>query len=411
MMRVLTSAFILFAGALLGWWLHGLQFSSRYEAQAAASMESAHPPARRAPDNEFVLPVVQEASRLNQTTDHVVDNDALLRRFRQLLDQHDFDQAIAFYESMLRQGTEYQALLRPELMSYSVECQKHCAQGVFLELADTWLASYYDDIPMLLELAEFQRQQGFYEDAANILNRAMTYAYTPNQREQVVRVLRQLVDSTDAYFSEQQRWIELLGFYEYLDVITLSEPAFRLRQAMIYRLLDETENAKKLLLALRASDDGLNPQWTQALDDQLEKVGLAAEPEPDIVATDAVPLSRRGDHYLIHAILNDTQQVVLMIDTGASVTSLSRSSFARLGSNHFYYLGSRVFNTANGLAKGEMYRADSIALGGNQIDDIDIAIFDYDAAEETDGLLGMNVLRNYSFEIDQEKDLLYLRPR
>ena len=42
---------------------------------------------------------------------------------------------------------------------------------------------------------------------------------------------------------------------------------------------------------------------------------------------------------------------------------------------------------------------------------IDIAIFDYDAAEETDGLLGMNVLRNYSFEIDQEKDLLYLSPR
>ena len=411
MKRTLTCAFIFFTGTLLGWWLHGLQFSGDYKTQPVAAMGSAHPPEQNAPDKEFVLPPVGEAPEVEPSTDYVFDNAAILQRFRQLLDQQDFERAVAFYENMLRNDDEYQTLLRPALMAYSEDCRQHCSQGVFVALAHNWLASYYDDIPMLLQLAVYQQQQGFYEEAANVLNQAMTYAYTPNQREQVVLVLRQLVKSTDAYLSEQQRWVELLGFYEYLDVVTLSEPAFKLRQASIYQLLDETENARKLLLALRASDDGLTPQWTQAVHDQLGKIAITAEPESDRVATNAIPLSRRGDHYLIQAILNDRQQVVLMIDTGASVTTLSRSSFARLGSDQFSHLGSRLFNTANGLAKGEMFRADSIVLGVNRIDDVDIAILDYDTAEGTDGLLGMNVLRNYDFEIDREKGLLYLRPR
>ena len=407
-MRILYSAFLLFTGVLLGWWLHSLQLPGRSEASAVTNVESIRPQKDSTPERELVL---SSESEVEPSIDHVSDNTTISRRFRQLLEQQDFDQAVAFYEKMQSEGNDYQALLRPVLVAYSEDCRKRCSQGVFVRLADAWLASYYDDIPIMLQLAEHQREQGFHAEAANVLNLAMTYAYTPKQREQVVRALRQLVKSTDAYLSERQRWIELLGFYEYLNAISLSETAFGLRQAMIYQLLDEPETARKLLLALQAGDDGLNLQLTRALNDQLGEIGLAADSGAGVVATDAVPLSRRGDHYMIQATLNNRQQVLLMIDTGASVTSLSRSSFLRLGSDHFFHLGSRMFNTANGLAQGEVYRADTIALGGNRIDDIDVAILDYEPANGADGLLGMNVLRNYRFEIDQEKELLYLRPR
>jgi clan AA aspartic protease (TIGR02281 family) len=352
-----------------------------------------------------------EVSKAEPRISHTADTTAIVQHFRQLLNRQHFIQALAFYEEMVTQNNEYKARLKPVVEAYLAYCLDQCSDGIFVVLVDTWLTSYYDDIPTLLHLAEYQRQRGFHEEAANVLNLAMTYAYTPTQREQVAQALRQLVQSTDDYFSEQQRWIELLGFYEFLDAIALSEPAFGLRQAMIYQLLGESERSRDLLLALRANDDGLNPQWSQTLEIQLEETAPQAAPEPEAVAVNAVPLTRRGDHYLIQATLNNRQQVVLMIDTGASVTSLSRSSFNRLNKKHFHRLGSRLFNTANGLAQGEVYRSDSITLGENSKDDIEIAILDYESVNGVDGLLGMNVLRNYGFEIDQDKELLYLRPR
>jgi hypothetical protein len=36
---------------------------------------------------------------------------------------------------------------------------------------------------------------------------------------------------------------------------------------------------------------------------------------------------------------------------------------------------------------------------------------DFEPSDGLDGLLGMNVLRNYRFEIDQDKEFLYLSPR
>ena len=139
--------------------------------------------------------------------------------------------------------------------------------------------------------------------------------------------------------------------------------------------------------------------------------GIAPQTQPDMLAGDAVPLIRRGDHYLIETAFNDTEKVVLMIDTGASITSLSRTSFAGLSGDQFELRGARMFNTANGVARGEVYRVGSISLGQALVEDVDVAILDYESPDGVDGLLGMNVLRNYRFEIDQDEALLYLRPR
>jgi len=66
---------------------------------------------------------------------------------------------------------------------------------------------------------------------------------------------------------------------------------------------------------------------------------------------------------------------------------------------------------ANGLTQGEIYRVASISMGDARVDNLDIAVLDYEPPAGVDGLLGMNVLRNYRFEIDQDRELLYLRPR
>jgi hypothetical protein len=50
-------------------------------------------------------------------------------------------------------------------------------------------------------------------------------------------------------------------------------------------------------------------------------------------------------------------------------------------------------------------------LGEIKILDLEIAVLDFEPSDGLDGLLGMNVLRNYRFEIDQDKEILFMSPR
>ena len=87
-----------------------------------------------------------------------------------------------------------------------------------------WLDTFYDDIPVLLLLARYQEQQGLLEAAANTLLLARTYALAGDQLS-VTRALRQLTLRTDERLSNEQRWIQLLGYYEYPVAIDKSAAA------------------------------------------------------------------------------------------------------------------------------------------------------------------------------------------
>ncbi|NOR19794.1 MAG: hypothetical protein GQ538_06860, partial [Xanthomonadales bacterium] len=124
-----------------------------------------------------------------------------------------------------------------------------------------------------------------------------------------------------------------------------------------------------------------------------------------------IPLTRRGNHYLVSAAINGVSQLALVIDTGAPITTLSKESFSQIESAGFRYLGTQLFNTPNGMTQGDIYHVDAIQLGEIKIPDLEIAVLDFEPSDGLDGLLGMNVLRNYQFEIDQDKEFLYLSPR
>jgi clan AA aspartic protease (TIGR02281 family) len=368
MKKFLKSAGLLLIGVGVGWWLHGAAFNAPPVRQ--------HAPGTAA-NAEFAIPVAGPAQGSDATPADTATNDtrdpANAGVFRHLLEQQDFAQALAYYEQALLLEERHRALLKPVLENYLQSCLQQCSDGVFVDLVDLWLDTYYQDIEVLLLLAEHQRLQGLPEVAASTLQMAATYAWQPRQREQVSAAVQGLVQATDDSLSRQQSWIELLGFYEYLQVIDLGQPEFSPRQAALAQRMD-------------------------------------APGKPDR-PMHSIPVTRRGDHFLVATSINETDQVILMIDTGASVTTLAGQSFAGLVSTDYEYRGSHVFNTANGLTQGEVYRTASISLGASRIADIDIAVLNYQPAEGVDGVLGMNVLRNYRFEIDQDQELLYLRPR
>lgn len=320
-----------------------------------------------------------------------------------------FEEAATYYDDALRQDSSAQIELRPVVMQFIKSCSSSCATGDFIELVEVWLSLYYDDIDVLLLLADFQSKEQHPEAAADTLALADQYAHEPGGKVRVQQALAKLTASTDKRLAGENRWIELVGFYEYLQALGQQRPAFELRLALLYLSHDEPRRGHALLLKLQEEDDGSDPQWSERLALILE------QPEPEVVSApipaNAVPLRVLGNQFLVDVQLNERETVTLLIDTGASITTLTSDSFNALQRQDFGLLGSRMFSTANGFTRGDVYRSRSLRLGENRLDNTNIAVLNYRPPNGVNGLLGMNVLRNFRFEIDQENALLHLRPR
>ena len=409
----LTKIFcLLLLGVVLGWWLHDAIPTGSLVQNTASSISTPAPvPATFSSRYFSANPLADSPSLQEHSPPQLSESEVLpsADRFRQLLVEERFEVALAYYEQALFLDDAYQLALKPILEQYLMFCLEQCSNGVFVEVVNVWLGTYYQDIPVLLLLAEHQRLQRQPEEAASTLQLAATYTYQTEHEDAVNAAVLRLVQATDDTLSRQESWVELLGFYEYLETIDLGTREFLLREAILYRVLGETQRSQKLLLALQQRDNKSNTAWSATLDQELSRISPLLEKldRPG----HAVAVTKRGDHFLVEVTLNRMSTVKLLIDTGASLTTLSHTSFADLPQANFNYRGSRMFNTAGGLTRGDVYRASSIELGEMQLNDIDIAVIDYPSASNVDGLLGMNVLRNYRFEIDQDDRLLHLKPR
>ena len=325
-----------------------------------------------------------------------------------MLAEHRFGEATGFYYETVSADSVKAPLLRPIVDQYLQQCFDSCDGNSFLGLVENWLATFYDDIPVLLLLARYQEQEGLPEAAASTLLLARTYA-SPGDQRGVKKALQQLTARTDERLSEERRWIELLGYYEYLVAIDFTTPQFELRRALLYRRLGEQARGRELLASLRADADGGDPQWAATLEQHLAEPGTEIAPGADL--SDAIPLERRGDGYIVQVTLNDQATLKLLVDTGASMTALTRESFRRLQRQHFSLLGTRLFNTANGYTRGDIYRASALTLGEERLEDTTVAVLDLRTMDDIDGLLGMNVLRQFHFEIDQSAGAMQIRRR
>ncbi|MEM1188399.1 MAG: retropepsin-like aspartic protease [Pseudomonadota bacterium] len=333
-----------------------------------------------------------------------------LASFVEALKAQGVDAAVALYLQATRRSPERVASFRAEFDEYVAECLQRCPPEQFLELADVWLSTYYDDIPMLLSLARFQSMQAQPESAASTLQLAKTYALEGAEQRSVRQAIQSLAMETDTWFSREQRWVELLGFYEYLATLGISVKEFRLRQAQLHGALGEEALASRILRQLQADDPGTDPQWSAALQELMPQ-DPAPEALPAAAPASALPLERLRDHYLVDVEINDSNTLTLVIDTGASITTLSSDSFRKLPRYDFELLGSRMFNTANGLTRGDVYRASSFRIGTHRLEGLTVAVLPYRTDARNDGLLGMNVLRNFRFEIDQDRSALLLERR
>ena len=134
-----------------------------------------------------------------------------------------------------------------------------------------------------------------------------------------------------------------------------------------------------------------------------QQPGVARRGEP-------VSLTRQGAHFIAPVQLN-RQPARLLLDTGATRTAITQTTFNRLSQNTATrFVGNFTINTAGGPADAALIELDQLSLGSYHMANVRVFVLPVAQLEEADGLLGMNVLGRFIFHLDQQAGLLWISP-
>jgi clan AA aspartic protease (TIGR02281 family) len=261
----------------------------------------------------------------------------------------------------------------------------------------------YRDISGLLLMAEIYQDTDKEMEAIEVLFQAKSYAYTPELIEQTDNAIRSAVKNYNTQLLARKDYIARLNLYKRL---TELEPEYSLhfiRLAETYLALGNVVDARKAL-ALTEHDSSVL-ELANDINRRIE-MDMAADKH---YATE-VSLRALGNQFLVDALLNNAQNAVLLLDTGASLSIISPKLLRRLGIPYKSAGRTAWFSTAGGRIRAPIITLDSLALEGLVVENIDVGVIGEFDNNQFDGLLGMNFLRHFEFFIDQNDRKLQLSP-
>ena len=357
------------------------------------------------------LKKVNQSNRLDMDDATKISKNALAQ-FKQQLSDHNNPAAVNTYQISLNTGDARKLGLKPILMAHLWMLISSSSEDHFTELTEHYLSVFYDDVDVLLSLAEFNRSIGFLAEAAAVHHLVKSYAYTNRDTLKVEAAIDDFIRQIHANLVAAGDLFGLTNIYEQMRSLNLLRPIHRLGQAQIYLQTGNLITARDILVELTnepsvriAAEKIMLEHQQQFASSNSNKIALQND------YSDQIALVSRGNQYWADLEIEDNV-VTLLIDTGASMTTLSRQAFQALpNTNNFDLMGQRMFNTANGITKGNIYRVDRLALGRFTLNNAQIAVLDFKMPEGVDGLLGMNVLQHFRFHIDQGQQVLYLADR
>jgi len=116
------------------------------------------------------------------------------------------------------------------------------------------LSNYYEDIDVLLLLADFNKSLGSYFEVVDVFLLAKTYAYSEADQKTVQVRFNSFVKEIDDFYTNQKNWLALVSFYSYIDTSGLMTSLFQYQQALAHlRSGDQYFAIEQFRLLLRGS--------------------------------------------------------------------------------------------------------------------------------------------------------------
>lgn len=128
----------------------------------------------------------------------------------------------------------------------------------------------------------------------------------------------------------------------------------------------------------------------------------------------AVPFSAAGNAILMNVELEGPAgrlSLPYLFDTGASFTTVHTETAAKLGLTVPDDAPTLQFNTASGPRESRMVYLPKLRLGGIELKGLLVSVCDGCANDRSQGLLGLNVMREFLVEMDYQAERMKLLPR
>ncbi len=374
-------------GAILGWYLHLAYYSSNNKMITG----------NKAKTSITLSPniVKNKAEPLTILSDE--DNK---KHFAHLLKSSQYEDALLWYQN---KGTKNNSLLFSVLLAELDKLARQSDQNVFV-LLDFFLQDNYDNSKLLMIQADALVSNEQLESAIESFFLAKNYAQDNKAYNKISQKIHEFSFKIFKQFQTSKKWQRSIDVFKKL---IENEPQFsfyHLALAESYININAGELAlPHLQLITEDSDYG-----HQALE-MLETIVFQS-------SSNGIALEEQGNHYIVNSFIADLYPVKLMLDTGASYSSLSSDTIAQLVSQQLAEkVGhNRVF-TAGGEIEVDFYKIEKMSIGDFTLRDIVVAELDLNFSGENDnkfdGLLGVNFLNQFNFSIDHETKLLLLSPK
>jgi clan AA aspartic protease (TIGR02281 family) len=343
---------------------------------------------------------LRQSDKANQTVTSASVLDVMLER----LERGEFEAVMAQYPGLQSTLSESDAIRHKRIIVDHARSLLKSGQSVNANaLLSLYLKYEYRDISALLLMAEIHQDADNEMEAIEVLFQAKSYAYTPELIEQTDSAIRSAVKNYSAQLLVRKDYIAQLNLYKRL---TELEPEYTLHFIMLaetYLVLGNAVDARKAL-ALTEHDSSV----LELANDINRRIETDMAADKQYAAE--VSLQALGNQFLVDALLNNAQNAVLLLDTGASLSIISPELLGMLGIPYQSTGRTAWFSTAGGRIKAPVITLDSLALGGVVVENIEVGVIGEFDSNPFDGLLGMNFLRHFEFFIDQNERKLQLSP-
>ncbi len=132
-------------------------------------------------------------------------------------------------------------------------------------------------------------------------------------------------------------------------------------------------------------------------------------PRPTTPTPVSVPIEVQGSVILVHARVNEQEDTLFLVDTGATYCLLTKATADRLGLASSSVSTRVKLSTASGTIEAPLISVDLIQVGGAEARNVETVIHDVPGFPRiVGGLLGLSFLNQFKFEINREEGLMLL---
>ncbi|MEW6996315.1 TIGR02281 family clan AA aspartic protease [Colwelliaceae bacterium BS250] len=326
------------------------------------------------------------------------DLNLLVAKAEQFFYAYQFNEALDYFQQIQRIDELKSLQLKGNWLASNYQWLDQNQFTLLSNFLNNYLAQFPFDEDVLLLKIEWFKKTNQIPETIEIYQELVRHAFDLEKEKVWIEQIHRLANQQLMLLKKQQEWQKIIHFLDPLLYEETNYPPYILAITEAYLRLNERSTASNYLENIRYNKDYEN---------QIDILYQLLNEEKNGVET--IALTKINEHFIVDAYIDGQQNSRLMIDTGASLTVVSNAYYENLLNTTSVEQGrSMTINTAGGDKQAFSIIVAEFSVGNYLVEDFEIVVMDLDNFEKADGLLGMNFLKNFKFEIDQTNSTLLL---